>query len=227
MAYDRDMELVLRVRQAARKLSIASKWIDSGENFKIEDSFIYEMYVLFCLIEDLARNYQIEYDAGMGEKAHEFPRAPAKKQGRPKFIIKEKKKGEIVFQICAGTKVKDKYHRFRAPDISFQKAKTGDNPDFRNLALVWDAKYKIDNRKRISDSEFAKFSRLILMFKLQLSSAPIIKLDSLNGMEGNCLVTNGRQTTESDKARKSEHIKEVCRFYPDKSHKIFPIQKNK
>lgn len=222
MATSNDMELIAQARQSARSLGVAASWVASRRPVKLADDFIFELYVLFTLIIALQEHYHINYFPGTGDKKDKFPRRPAMKKGRPKFYISDNPDGKLLWQICAGTQIADIYGVARAPDISFQNDKSSDTPCYRDVEIIWDAKYKKNSHNRITNAELSSFGRWIELLKLRKSKKPVIEMSNLQKLAANCLVTNGQESTEPDDERYRLDLKEVTFFYPGNSFQVRP-----
>ena len=222
MAYREDSDLIGKVRVAAKRLGVAAIWAKSGMPVDLPNDFIFELFVLFRLINDLQNVYSVKYETGFGPKAHQFPRKPSKKAGRPYFKLHSRSTNRLLWQICAGTKITDIVGIDRAPDVSFQKASAPESPTYRDIEMIWDAKYRTNSNERISHPEFSEFARLIELFELRKSRNPSISFSALKKMLANCLVTNGEASTEPDAERKRVNLKEVSSFSPGKEFKVVP-----
>lgn len=221
MATRRDRKLLEDARNCAGRLGLAAKWAISGKTVSVRDDFVYETYVFLRLLLDCKKTYRVQYVEGSGNTRHAFPKSPAKKAGRPKFHIVDRKTGKVLWQLCAGTKIGDISGDERAPDISLQRAGATDNPTAPDVELIWDAKYK-RRSGRIESHEFSEFARWIQLFQLESKALPKLVLSSLTGMAGHCLVTNGECSTENDKERTRTNIREVFGFRPKNSHTVRP-----
>ena len=222
MAYSDDRKLMLRTKRAARALGIAATWVNSGQPVNISTDFIYELYILFELILQLSRFYKIKYNPGVGKNQHCFPKKPANKAGRPNFEVYSRHTRSLIWQICAGTKIVDKVNMKRAPDISFQKGSASDLPTFDDVELIWDAKYKSDSNTRITHKEISEFARWIDTLELRMTVIANLQLSQFHRMTANCLITNGKESTEPNAERIRCNLKEVMKFFPDKQFRVFP-----
>ena len=224
MAYSNDRKLRRRVSNSAKALRISAKWESSRKSINVADDFIYELFTLFCLVIDLKSNYVVRYDPGVGNKQNCFPRKPANKKDRPRFLVYNHNSKNALWQVCSGTKIKDIHGKSRAPDVSLQVGDSSDEPNYHDVLLIWDAKYKHNNEtiSRISSGEFSVFGRWIELFRLKNGTKPNIKLKTSEEMIANCLITNGRESTEPDDECLRKGLKEVFNYYPDKIYKIRP-----
>jgi hypothetical protein len=221
MAIATDRELISRTKESARALNVAARWVNSNRPLRLSDDFLFELFVLFELILDLKKQYRIKYLEGKGNKINQFPRSPALKQDRPRFEVYDTN-GNILWQICPGTKISDIHGRERAPDISFQIATSPDNPQYKHVILIWDAKYRTNSDHRITDAELSEFARMIEVFLLRKSPKPSIQFSKLANLQAHCLFTNGLDTTEPDAERNRLDLKEVYHFYPDQTFVVRP-----
>lgn len=225
MATKRDRKLLIEARKCASNLSLAAQWAVSGNAVDLANDFIYETYVILRLLEDCKASYRIHYVPGAGKTAHAFPRKPSPKAGRPKFLIIEKKTNRVLWQLCAGTKITDIVGDERAPDISLQSARAPDQPTATDVQMIWDAKYKKKDRKgsrRITSHDFSEFARWVELFNLRGKGLPALVLNSLTGLVGHCLVTNGETSTEVDAELHRTTVREVTGMYPGRSPAVRP-----
>ncbi len=222
MATVRDKILVDQLRKSAKTLRRAASWAKSGLPLKLSDDFIFELYLLFELMIDLQKTYDVKYEPGKGNLTNQFPRKPANKTGRPKFEVYRKLDGSLLWQICAGTKIADINGDKRSPDISFQNANAPDEPCFKDIELIWDAKYRHDPNETIAHPELSAFAHWLEVLQLRNKTKPTIILHTLAQFVGNCLVTNGRECSEMDVECKRLDLKEVTSFYPGKIFSVRP-----
>jgi hypothetical protein len=188
----------------------------------METDFVFELYVLFEFVIYISNNYDVFYDPGVGPKKHKFPRKPAQKVGRPKFEIYSKNKTKILYQLCSGTKIKDIVNMHRAPDISIQNANSSDVPTHKDVELIWDAKYRADDSSRITHSELSEFARIIDLLEVKNNVTIELNMGKYQNLIENCLITNGRESTEPNQERVRLDLKEVVNFYPGLNFKVFP-----
>ncbi|MBN1367029.1 MAG: hypothetical protein JW967_03795 [Dehalococcoidales bacterium] len=222
MVTARDKALINQVKIAALSLRRASIWVSSKIPLNVTDNFIFELYVLFRLILDLQSAYNVKYIPGSGVKKNNFAKNPAEKQGRPKFEIYEKPFRRLLWQICSGTEIVDKFGDSRAPDISFQTANSPDTPTYQDIEIIWDAKYKKTFRRKITHAEFSTFMHFINALNLRNKVKPNINLADLRYLVDNCLVTNGEKSTELDVSCADSGLKEVTSFYPGNTFSVRP-----
>jgi len=221
MAYAQDAALISDVQASAKLLGVAATWA-SGQALAVADSFLLEMYLLFRLIKELSSHYDVEYLPGSGITQHSFPRGPAPKAGRPRFLLKDSATGATLFQVCAGTKAADINNHQRGIDVSIQTATASDNPVAADVLQLFDAKYRISPTERISPSEFAVFSRWIELFELRGNPTPGLTLGPLSELDANCLVTNGEYSTECDTECARVSLREIARFHPNTTYTARP-----
>ena len=222
MAYAQDRALIKDIQTAAANLNIASRWA-SGKPVQVKDDFLFEMHLLFRVVGELSTNHSIEYVSGDGGKMHEFPRAPADKAGRPRFNIKNANTGKIQCQVCAGTKAKDRSGKERGLDLSIQTADASDKPGVQEVLQILDAKYRPDSTRRITHPEFASFAHWVESFELRTTETTGLDFGVLQDLDANCLVTNGKFSTEKDKERAHVNVREIARFYPTTKHERRPV----
>lgn len=216
-----DKDLMARVKSAGKRLTNAALW-STRQPFRFQNSFLLELYLLFRIVRDLKAHYLVSYDRGTGVNQDKFPQSGAPKAGRPRFLVKDRQTGDTVFQVCAGTEVPDINGHSRALDISIQKGDATDTPSASDVLQIFDAKYRSKFSSRISHHEFSEFARWIELFGLRGSSTASLNFDSLTDMDGNCLVTNGKHSTELDDECDRTCIREIARFHPNHRRKARP-----
>jgi hypothetical protein len=213
MAYADRAALVQSVQTSAQQLGAAAAWA-SGASVSVRSDFLYEMYVLFRLVEALQTvGYTVRYVTGTPPTEHEFPKGPAKKAGRPRFEIADDS-GDVRWQLCAGTKAQDLVGKRRGLDISLQVADASDDPTAVDVEMIWDAKFRTNPVDRITSHEFAELARWVELFGLRGVQPPAVDLGTLEEMLGNCLVTNGRFSTEPIAELNRVSLREVESFAP-------------
>lgn len=223
MAYSDAKKLIDRTRAAAGSLGIAATWVNSRQPINMSTDFVYELYILFNLILDLSKSYNIKYIPGNGNKRHMFPKKPANKSGRPKFEVYSKTTPPtLMWQICSGTKVGDIVGMERAPDISFQKNNASDLPTADDVELIWDGKFRTDNDDRITHQELAEFARWLALLEIYKKLKPNIIMVKYFKMVANCLITNGNESTEPNAERDRLDLKEVANYYPGEAFRVIP-----
>lgn len=215
-----DKDLISRVQASAQRLKIAATW-SHGPSLKVADSFLLELYLLFKVIEDLQKTYDVEYDPGTHPNQHVFPQTGAQKKTRPKFLVKDKNSKQTICQICPGTRVQDIDGNDRAIDISFQTATSPDSPTSQHLLQIFDAKYRKRSSNRLTSHEFSEFARWIDLFQLKSCSANLT-FHALIDLSAHCLVTNGEETTEVDAERNRRSLREIVKFHPKSVHRRLP-----
>ena len=217
----RPSRLLADVRSAAQSLGVAAAWAGSRRALRVEEDFIYEMYLLFCVVDDLSGRYAIQYDPGKGKTMHAFPRKPAKKAGRPRFNIKDRITGQVLWQLCAGTKIEDHCGNQHGVDISVQSANSPeDAPNQSHVLIAWECKYKVLDTDRVKKSEFLTFASWIDLLGLKAGAKAKLGLKKLVELEGNAVVSNGRESTVTSNTRQHYQLGEVSNFAPGKAHKL-------
>ena len=159
----------------------------------------------------------VEYEPGSGHTKNVFPQAPADKAGRPKFVIRDRETGKVAFQICAGTKANDMHGHGRGLDLSIQLANASDSPTVHDVLQIFDAKYRGCSSDCITHPEFSEFARWVELFNLREKTAGL-RFDELKDFDANCLVTNGKPSTELDAERLRTSVTEIFQFHPGMPH---------
>jgi hypothetical protein len=229
-------KLLEKINQYVKKLAEASVWSGSKESIpfvseldeETSQFYIYEFYCYIRIVEDLknVEEYQLEYIPGSGEFLHKFPKAPADKKGKPRFNVLNKNE-ELICHVCAGTKVKGYGGVNFHPDISFQNGKEeeGEDPDYKHLIMIHDAKFQQKPGSTLRKDEVFKFAEIVRIYDLNLnnnSRSINVKFNKLKGLEGNCLLTNVKGHPQIAVYLKSVGIKEVVEFCEGKPVKVIP-----
>lgn len=183
--------------------------IPSDPAAKATIDYVYEFYVLMEFLAECSQTGQVMYVPGNGPKANSFPRKPAPKAGRPKFMVNA---GGICAQVCAGTKLADLHGMDRAPDISLQIEAATDTPSVSDVIAILDAKFT-SRSSRIDHPDFSQFARLIELL-LPRPSVPQSVLDPGSDFRGNCLVTSGEFSTELDAELQRKNVREIRLCHP-------------
>lgn len=218
-------ELLLdAARGLASALKKASCWPTSRKVFDLENDGLYELYCLLRAVRVLRMGaaYALTYYPGSGPTMHSFPRAPARKAGRPRFEIRDRKGGGLLWQLCYGTAIRDRHGHDRHPDISFQNGTASDEPTHNDIVMMWDAKYRTDRADRISEQDVATFYMWVDSLGLNARAVPNIDLAELEYLLGNTLVTNGNPSTEKDDLLRSRNMRECWNFYPGSDAEVRP-----
>ena len=229
-------KLVEKINEFKKKLAEASVWhaskkpvpviMDPDEQISL--FYIYELYCFLRIVADLVKKYRLEkyrleYIPGKGEFLHRFPKAPADKEGKPRFHVL--KGDETLFQVCAGTKVRGRFdsENFH-PDISFQTGNAADNPCYKDLIMIHDAKFYQNPATTLRKEEVHKFAAIVRLYDLNMKTTKpiIVEFDQLKGLEGNCLLTNVKGHPQSVDYLNSEGIKEVEKFNVGDKLKVIP-----
>lgn len=172
--------------------------------------YVYEFYVLMEFLSECEQAGPVKYVPGFGPNGDSFPRKPAAKAGRPKFLLHTN--GVVVAQVCVGTQIADQHGMARAPDISVQIGAATDNPSMSDTIAILDAKFSRDDG-RIDHPDFSQFARLVELL-IPLSPVGQTPLAATNTFHGNCLVTNGQFSTEPDGELRRKNVREVQRCHP-------------
>jgi len=209
-------ELLKQIHKLSEKLHFESKWYDRNEPFghtnnDSEDDYIYEFYCYLKILKDLKTHYKIKYDKG--NKG--FPTKPAKKEGYSKFLLLDKNSNNKLFQVCAGTKIikhNGKVSDTDAPDISFQKSDANDNPNYNDVLMIMDAKYKLNPSKKLTKPIIEQFATIVRDLKVENANTEPINFDNYKDLKGNCLITNGLAHKKKETYCKNNFIKQVEKF---------------
>ena len=218
------------IKKYAESLSKASKWIHSREQItsieaiKKDDSkkaYVYEFYCLLRILDDLKERYDIEITNTSNGSV--FPKSPASKKNFPYFIVKEKGKNKVLFEICAGVDVKGLADETSAPDISFQIPQNHFNPTHKEVFMIFDSKFKHSLSAKVSGSEFNNVAGMIRNLSCENAHTNVIMdfhKNNFKGLKGNCILTNGRAYKLNEKHNRLFNVKVVEMFDEGVEHKI-------
>jgi hypothetical protein len=152
------MNLLDHIDGLAHSVTESAIWHDSGEllaEVETENQcdaapdYVYELYCLFRIVSDLAKQHVVRLQAGFGNRKIRFPRKPAKKIGWPRYHVHDRVSSTLLLQVCAGTKVANMGANIeRAPDISLQRAEASESPTEADLYCLYDAKLNEGKQKK-------------------------------------------------------------------------------
>ncbi len=224
-------DFISTLKEYSKMLQSCAVWQDSGDilapvfsdkdNSVANDCYIYEFYCYVSIIVDLKNIYEIRFKEGKGKTKYKFPQAAANKAGKPHFLAF--KNNQLEFQICAGTRIDSVVEsEDNHPDISFQAPDASDNPTHEDLIAIMDAKFKENENETLPKAEVYKFATIIDLFELRGGLKKEIEFYRFKGLEGNCLITNGKSySNPSDvKLLNKYSMKEVENFSPGKKFNI-------
>jgi len=223
------MRKLEKIKKYAESLAQASQWkyskeaianINTIKKDERKKEYIYEFYCVMRIIDDLLIDYKIE--VVNPNKIVVFPKAPSLKKNYPYFLVKNLK-GEVLFQLCIGVKIMGHIDETNAPDISFQKKNSSVNPNYKDVFMIFDAKFKHRLNARVSDGEFSKICMMIDNLKCknaEANSSKIFKFKKLIEFHGNCLISNGNAYKENSKLHSHHCIKEIEKFDEDLNYKM-------
>ncbi len=210
--------LLQKIDDYSVALEGASVWDSSGEVFghvasARKTDYVYEFYCYIRIICDLMTNYEVEYNPGSGRYRNKFPKKGVNKAGRPMFYLKKRNSDNREFQVCAGTKVRTRFNAENLhPDISFQKPDASDDPDWRDLFMIFDAKFR-EHSDKIPNSVVREFCEIVNMYDIAQTAANTnIQFNEFTQFVGNCLLTNGLAHNDNDQYIRVRQIKEIERF---------------
>jgi hypothetical protein len=178
--------------------------------------FIYEFDCLTRIIEDLHQHQRVEFIEGFGENRYCFPKSPGNKALWPRFLVRDRITDAPLMQVCVGTKISILLNdRYRAPDISFQVPMADLSPSKVDVLLIYDCKYNEGSKRKhgLSLNQFSYFSQMVRDLDLTTSkrSYPFV-YQSLKGLEGNAILTNGDRYSDDHDYHVHNHLKIVYHF---------------
>lgn len=208
------------IKKYCELLSKAAKWHNSGEqileiesvkNSDKKKEYIYELYCFLRVIDDLSASFSIEItNTGMKPV---FPKAPASKKNYPYFLVKDKVSGQHVFEICTSIDIKGLANETSAPDISFLLPTNNFTPGYKDVIMLFDAKFKHALSTGVYESEFNKVAAMVTNLDTKdTTQHTIVKLNKLQSLIGNCLLTNSNAFKNNHAHHKIFGIKEVEKF---------------
>lgn len=192
-------DLVDRLRQSSIAVGSAAEWVASQPQIEEgKDNYLFEFLCYVRLLLAAQRRFSLEF-VKIG-KVCRWPKAPALKSNYSYVKLLAKNDNTCVWHACTGTKIDDIHQKPRAPDISIQRPESGDNPTFKYVQAIWDAKFHKSEQDRISDADFAKFRHFMLQLDVP-KPAPKDGLVDLGSdiFSVSALLTNGDYSTENDK----------------------------
>lgn len=201
----------------------ASKWEGSGEtishastgnNDKNIREYIYEFYCYIRILNDLIKNYDLAFVPGTKHKNH-FPKSPGNKGEFPYFSVLSKDTGEEIFQICAGINIIGQKGATSAPDISFLQKATGLQPNYNDIEMLFDAKFKHNEDGKIAKGQFNDvFAMIFNLDCMKQPTNPVLFNEFVGALDlnGNCILTNGKAYSENIDHHQMHHIKVVEKF---------------
>jgi hypothetical protein len=210
-----------------RNLRAATHWhtskellaeVETGNTLDRPSDFIYEMYCLFRIVNDLAENQIVRLIKGI-KHGFRFPRKPANKFGWPRFDVVDKITGKTLTQICAGTKIwSNGAQAFRAPDISLQLPYTSDDPKTTDLICIYDAKFNEGRKKdTLSEGEYAKVSMMVGTLGLRRIPVQLpVVFETLKNFDANCVLTNGGPWSMNHDFHRDQALRVVYDFHESK-----------
>ncbi len=211
-----------KIKSYAKALKKSAKWNNTGTTVGSlstrsdhASDYVYEFFCYLSIIQDLKKNYLLEYYPGKKKKANLFPKAPTDKKDRPFFYLNDKKTGKRLYQVCAGTFVKSTVGTNRAPDISFQLGNASRTlPGYSKVLMIYDAKRKRSGSKskKIGEGQYSYFSTMISELELTNASNNKIKFERFKDFNGNCLITNSSVHKPSIKRNRHHKLKVVEHF---------------
>jgi hypothetical protein len=126
-----------RLKQIARLLPNEHP-LRSPKGQKNAPAFLFEFKILLEMLRALKQaGWTITVERRDGQIR--FARAPRSKSTSSFFRIV---KAGTAFQVTQGTQVADRHGEPRAPDICLQAGQAGENPTYKDVLAIWDAKLR-------------------------------------------------------------------------------------
>jgi hypothetical protein len=159
---------------------------------------VYEFYVLVCILENLRNNYKLKYFPDK-DNNHLFPKAAADKGNYPYFKAYDKTdESKELFQICPGTKVRNKYNHNIHPYISFQKPLTNEVPTGEDLIFIIDAKHKSNSDSRVTTDDVKVFAMDVGNYEINPEGHEMRFENPLDIIDISAIITNGKPHLNND-----------------------------
>lgn len=209
--------VLAKLHAVAKQLEKASRW--TGSPFVVDalkDDYVFELLCLFDIALSKgsmkASVVSREDPEAPGKWIARWPKKPAEMRNFSYLKLSDGKTGEVLFRLCPGINIEDKYKKKRAPDVNLLKEGKTEEPKHTDLLACWDAKFVSDPTQRLSDVAVADF---IYTFGC-LGSPGVHPRWSSEVTEGRYrvsgLVTNGRMSTEPHDALSEAGIHETAQF---------------
>ncbi len=218
------IDILDKINKYSHYLSKATRWHNSKELIsEVETSnthgqkpdFIYEFKCYIRIINDLRVNNNVKFVVG-SDTGNYFPKKPAKKAGKPYFLIEN---NFNVFQLCAGTKIETAYKTNRAPDISFQYGNASETPTYKDIFMIYDAKFT-NLGKKLSYNSFSYFVTMIKDLGLGTKKENNVVFDKFCNFDTNCIMTNTKGINENKEYHELHNLKVVEYFTLDKKFNV-------
>lgn len=218
------------LRKFCSLLSKAAKWKNSNDailNVEMikssnrKEESIFEFFCAMRILLDLKDNYSITIENN--KTTNRFPKGPSLKKNFPYFAIRNKDDNSILFQVCLGTQIKGVTDEKYAPDISFQRASASLNPNYEDVSMIYDAKFKHKLSASVTDSEFAKVFFMVIHLKCENaeSNSLNVSFDKFKSFIGNCIISNGKPYKTASKIHQQSFLKEIVEFGIDDKYKVY------
>ena len=217
-----------KIKKYAETLSTAAKWasssdailsIENVDDVNKKQEYIYEFYCALRILDDLSSTYSIEITNCKEKKV--FPKAPASKKKYPFFIVKDSK-GDKVFEICLGVDIKGIADETSAPDISFQNPDCGMNPNFNDVFMLFDSKFKHALNGKVTDLEFYKVSGMIKNLACEDAfKTKTLSFNLLKDLLHNCILTNGKTFKINHNHHKMFGLKTIEHFDENNTFNVY------
>lgn len=213
--------MIDHLKNVSRKLKKAANW--NGTTLHVDakcDSFVYELTCYFRAATSVSNSYGVQVAgkllrSGSGHVKARWPMGPGKKSNFSFLHILDDSNGTVAYQLCPGVNVADRHGKDRAVDINLLKHSTGDNPKYRDLLGVWDAKHSIKPSSRLPDSAVSDF-----VFTFEQLGSPQCPTDwsaasAETAFRSSGLLTNAKASTEPDATLVARSVSETAQ-YPDR-----------
>jgi hypothetical protein len=219
------MKLARSIKNYAKRLDSAARWhksklaVSHALSSDEEGDYVYEFFVLLSILDNLTKSYKLRYKPDPFNR-HHFPKASASKRNYPYFTAHQSGDDQETFQICPGTEVVNKFGHSIHPDISFQKAKTGENPTSVDLIMIIDAKHKLDEATRITGDDVKVFAIDVKNFEIPNHVYSISFVAPLDVIDKCAIVTNAKPHLDSDGMLAEYGCIIIYDFYPQRMPEV-------
>lgn len=202
-------QMVNNIQKLSKKLSQVINLLPpedlygSVANSSDAANYLFEMKVLFTLLDHMTEHNWIGSVENRQRNGNiVLPKNPGLKRNFSYFIL-ENKVIKKKWQVVHGTKIEDPFGELRAPDISLQVGHASNDPTYKDVKAIWDAKLRGQEdlvvSGKISDAEYRSFAWLKENLRVPRPRSAEDPLDGWpSAFEVSALITNGEGPVEND-----------------------------
>jgi len=212
-----DKSILKKLHAVAAQLGKASKWAGSSMGVDAsKDDYVFELLCFFDIaMSKGAMQATVVARSDPSNPAvsiARWPKKPAEMRNFSYLKLADQTTGQLLFRLCPGVNVEDRFGKKRAPDVNLLKAGSSEEPKCTDLIACWDAKFLAVSTKRLSDVAVSDF---IYTFNCLGQPAPSSRWQSevtAGRYQSSGLVTNGMRSTEPDAALTDAGVLETEQF---------------